>query len=531
MAVSVIQEVFNSTTGTAESFVVVTLTGVGVGHAIHLEAVISTSAGSTGVTASDGVNNYVPIGNITDATASRIVWHWYANNVSGGTLAIKVQLTGGTTNQFFVVGSEIGGTIGYDASATIPTSGGQYQAGVGTGANAITTGNFTPGTNPGLMHGFTFTINQPTSIAAGTTSGFSLGINGTGDALGAAIGGGYACESFRYTANTALAATFTQTGGGTTDVLSVAALFVEGTPAVSMVVDQSPFGPGISPDYRTMFTARRLSTALAPLVYTSITGRAHFASFAAGNALGIGVMTGRAAMEAQAVGGPLAGTGNLSGVASCESQALGRLLGTATIQGVANFEGFAFATLNAQGSGMLFGRGYFESTARATLLGAGILRGVAHSETQALGKLSGTGMLAGLSLAAVHTGPALLLGTGALGGRAHMASFVSAQSSAFADIVGRASFQAFALGGPLTGSGALSGRAHFELASRGLLLYVGAGVMSGRAYFEMNSLGDAIGGIARFGYAQVVLTGSNITGQQVSVSVGGPYPQGVSISD
>jgi hypothetical protein len=224
MSINVVQEVFGGSTGTASATFTITLPNVVSGNAIHVVAANNNIVSFTGC--ADGVNSYTSIGVVNDATDSRGVQHWYANNVTGGTLTITVT-QGGAGTQMAGMAAEIGTTSGYDASATIPANGGAYQATPGTGTNAITTGNFTPSVQPGLMHAFVYTTGTPyTLLSVGT--GFTAGITGDPNAKGGNLGGSYACENKRYTATTAFAGTFTTSIS--VPVITVAALFKESPP-------------------------------------------------------------------------------------------------------------------------------------------------------------------------------------------------------------------------------------------------------------------------------------------------------------
>ena len=518
------------------------------------------------------LNTYAQVG--TGITGSGLsLSQFVAQNVTGGTLTITVNQNS-SQDQLLMLVRQIVNTSGLDSGTGTPA--GQYQATPGNTANAITTtagaGNLTPTGEPGLISGFCYT-DGGVSLTAGTSpNSFTSGINQAAPGVG--FSGRISSESFLYSALTAIAATWT-TSSATVFALSGAALFVQsgGTIAVyqeavtaltgaakscsltmtvlggvslhvfvlansgntpwsvqdslaQVVVQSAPFGPGISPDYRTMFSRRVLSTYVPPPVLTQITG------FASAQAQGLALgavflqLTGWANAEAQGAGGPLQASGTLTGLANATARGFGTVTGAAALSGgFAHAGGFAYATISEAGAGSMTGLGV----------------GMAHAWS---GILTGTGVLTGETFAAATSGPASLLGAGALSGWsvatfasrgplggsialtgvAGAAGFSYGSPSAFASMVGRALAQAAAAQAPMTGAGRLTGTAAALAHTRGLLLYVGAGELTGVARAGSFGYGPVITSLARFGWAQVTVTGSAVTGQQISVALGGPYP-------
>ncbi|HEY6925154.1 MAG TPA: hypothetical protein VI653_16885 [Steroidobacteraceae bacterium] len=226
-------------------------------------------------------------------------------------------------------------------------------------------------------------------------------------------------------------------------------------------------GPGISPDYARTFYRLPSSTSLQ--ILTPITGVAFAAGHSVGSLLGTANLQGTALGAGYGPGASLGGLGALNGVAAGLGFGLGTLgSGTLTnISGVAFSAGAVVGTIT--GSGSLLGRASAEGSGRGTLTGAGALTGVASAEGSARAAPSGAAALTGFVSAEGQT-------SGLLTGQALLHGVAASVSGAL---------------GTLTGNGALAGRAFAAGVAYGPVLGVGA--LAGVAVGQGSLLGTLIG--------------------------------------
>jgi hypothetical protein len=218
--ITVRQSLQNNLTTAATTVAVTFSTSVLTGSCLQVFTQNATGGGTP--TISDGVNTYAQIA--STLVLSYNFAQYVAKNVIGGSLTVTATQPGGSGNQFAIVVQEISGTSGLDVTGTASNAAaGQTQTAPGTGANVITTGNFTPAVQPGLISAYAWSAN------ALPTAGTTLAFVATAGASFSTMGAGCLSEYFRYTSAAALAATFGLTASGNT--ASMAALFMEGASA------------------------------------------------------------------------------------------------------------------------------------------------------------------------------------------------------------------------------------------------------------------------------------------------------------
>jgi hypothetical protein len=222
--ITVVQEVSTEATGAATTIALAITCTAGsslhiiVSHGltatINMAATPLTNTG-TALTFSGALDN------VNDATDEQRLVHYKADNVPAQTTTITATFNGGATFRGLKI-KEIGGTTGYDATASAHA--GQTQATPGTGADGVSSGN-TPAltSQPGLISAVTTSTAAASSNAVGSGFGdnqvsawqFGSGVNMS------------ASESKRVTATTALAGTFTAAANN--QRITVAAVFLEDT--------------------------------------------------------------------------------------------------------------------------------------------------------------------------------------------------------------------------------------------------------------------------------------------------------------
>lgn len=209
MTASVLQE--TGIIGTASSGTIAVAFGSNCtsGSTFHAAATCDTSGGATLSSFSDSVNGSWPakLDDVNDAANGQRHGHGYfANNASAAKPTVTCTLSINATLRGIQI-REIGGVV----TTAVDTHTGQDQTSVGTGTDAITSGNATNTTQPALISAFTLNT-ATTSTTASTGTGFTTGaaywsgIYGTGNK-------GFS-ESERITTTTAKAATFTASGSG-----------------------------------------------------------------------------------------------------------------------------------------------------------------------------------------------------------------------------------------------------------------------------------------------------------------------------
>lgn len=158
------------------------------------------SAGTT-ETVTDGTNVYTQIGSSVTAGSGDIVTHYECVSTVAGTFTVTQTL--GTAAAFRgIQGMRYTGLSGWSIHV------GQSQSGIGTGIDAVTSGNLTPTSQPGLLIGWHYDFNNGGAAVAGT--GFTS--RATFPTEAAANGSASRAEDKRLTSAAAVAATFTLTG-------------------------------------------------------------------------------------------------------------------------------------------------------------------------------------------------------------------------------------------------------------------------------------------------------------------------------
>jgi len=214
VTVSVLQEIDAGVNTGATSISKAFASAVTANSSIHTAATEGIGAGAS-CTASDSKGNaYTTRSTVYDTTDNQALRDATADSVaSGSTTVTWNSLTAGNSED--IVLREIGGTAGYDSAGSPGFHGSFVSTGVPT------SGSCTPSTQPGLISGISAGTGSHAVTTAG--SGFTSGITW---ASGATVGG--LTESLRYTATSALAATY---GTIASKSLTVAVLFKEGLPA------------------------------------------------------------------------------------------------------------------------------------------------------------------------------------------------------------------------------------------------------------------------------------------------------------
>jgi hypothetical protein len=208
MAAAFVQEA-DTFHGSPSSTITVALT-VTAGSSLLVFAL----AGDTAPTCSDDVNG--SYGAAVESLVDNIGLFNYAfckDSCSAGSTTITVTSSGG--NAYGIWAIEISGTSGLSGHASHADS-----SAPGAGTDAISSGNGTPGAQPGLMVGFCacyFYGAGGEVSGTGFTTG-ALGWNGGGSSLGRS-------ERKSYAALTAVPATFTAGVGGSGDIFSTFVAF------------------------------------------------------------------------------------------------------------------------------------------------------------------------------------------------------------------------------------------------------------------------------------------------------------------
>lgn len=220
-------------------------------------------------------------------------------------------------------------------------------------------------------------------------------------------------------------------------------------------------GPGISPDYRQLFTARRLSSALSPILQGSGTSALQFGQ--AGTLTGSGALTGTSTLTF-GQSGAIGGAGALAGVSALT---FGQS-GTLTQPGLQGTAGLAFGqsgTLAA--SGVLAGASALQFGQTAALTANGAMSGTSILTFAQTANLAAVGILAGSS-ALTFAQTAALTGSGALAGSSALTFGASATADQPAGALSGTASIAFDQAGTLDGSAALQGLAALVFGAVGI---------------------------------------------------------------
>lgn len=268
MTVSVLQERQNSlNSANAASIALAFSNPVTPGSSIHV--ICSGVDTATSFTCSDSVNGSygAALDTIDQAGDTQRLAHFKFDNTAAGTPTVTI--TPNTSIGFLAIWiREIGGTSGYDSAHKTA-----LQTALGNGTDNVTTGTQAPNNQPGLLSALGVCTSNFVIPAAGT--GFTSGISG----WSFTITNTAVSESKRYTSLSAIAATFSNSGGSN-NFATLAAFFKEAASATVAVGRSAQTGPGVSPDSRQMFRARPLSNIASPDITVGLTGQS--ISFASG---------------------------------------------------------------------------------------------------------------------------------------------------------------------------------------------------------------------------------------------------------
>jgi len=269
MTISVLQERQTSVgSGNAASIQLAFASPVTPGSSIHVFC--SGVDTATSFTCSDSVNGSygAALDTIDQVGDTQRLAHFKFDNTASGTPTVTI--TPNVSVGFLAIWiREIGGTSGYDSAHKTA-----LQTALGNGTDNVTTGTQAPNNQPGLL-----------SALGACTSNFALPTAGTGFTAGAngwdfTVSNTTCTESKRYTALTAIAATFSN-ASGTQNFATLAAFFKESASAATAIGKPAVNGPGVSPDSRQMFRARLLSNIASPNITVGLTGQS--GSFSAGS--------------------------------------------------------------------------------------------------------------------------------------------------------------------------------------------------------------------------------------------------------
>jgi hypothetical protein len=214
MTISVLQERETSVIASVSTISIALLSPVTAGSSLHSFAAVNDAQTCT---VDDNVNGThgTFLDSIDDAGDGELVRQFKFDSSASGTITVK-NTASAATGFAGIWAREIGGTSGYDGAHHA-----NLQLAPGTGANALTSLTATPSVQPGLLSAMSTNIdgNSTPVISAGFTTGlagwsFGLGTNSSQS------------ESKRYTALSAIAATFTATTGAD-NYATLAAFFKE----------------------------------------------------------------------------------------------------------------------------------------------------------------------------------------------------------------------------------------------------------------------------------------------------------------
>lgn len=207
MAYAFVRQAENSSGSTAQPSIATPSFGGSVAAGNAFAWIVFYAHGSTRtVTMSGNSNTYTEVGSLFSAANNAGAIWGYAKNVNSGTTGvtgtfdINVDFPAILVQEFS--GLATGTLFGSGETAS------SVQAAPGTGTNALTSGNITPGAQPAALVGwsFNFLSNTPPNAGTGFTSQTAVWSFG-------AAGNDLRPEDMRLTATTAVPATFTATGG------------------------------------------------------------------------------------------------------------------------------------------------------------------------------------------------------------------------------------------------------------------------------------------------------------------------------
>lgn len=269
MTVSILQERETSATASASSIALAFSSNVTAGSSIH--SLCASNSDNASYTCADTANG--SYGAALDNTANSLglrLSHFKLDGSAAGADTVTSTLNTATANPAIWI-REIGGTSGYDTHKA------NAQGSPGTGTDAVTTGTAAPSVQPGLLSGFCFNNIWRTPLVG---TGFTSGAKGW--LFGNAPGAEYAqAEHVRYTATTAIAATFTvTTGGGTDTYLTAAAFFKESAAATApfkpVDTDERVFPRGPTTDFAPPNLLTQQTLKLPPFIQEEIWPRTFY---------------------------------------------------------------------------------------------------------------------------------------------------------------------------------------------------------------------------------------------------------------
>lgn len=179
-------------------------TAITAGNALFWIVAYNAASART-ITMAGNSNTYTEVGNFRDTTTQiGLIWG-YAENVNGGTTELTATFNASVSSRSICFaeysGLRIDGTI-YGANEDAEGN----QATPGTGTDGVTTGNITPGQQPGVLVGFAF------DVIAGNTPNSGTGFTDRGGVWVFGGANNFArLEDKRVTSTSAVAATFTAT--------------------------------------------------------------------------------------------------------------------------------------------------------------------------------------------------------------------------------------------------------------------------------------------------------------------------------
>lgn len=206
MAYAFVQKKQNSISGGSSTTVAsgASDSSVTAGNALFWIVAYSAASART-ITMAGNSNTYVEVGNFRDTTTQiGIIWG-YAENVNGGSTELTATFSAAVSSRSIAFAEYSGlrtdGTI-YGTNEDAQGN----QATPGTGTDGVTTGNITPGEQPGVLIGFGFNVIAGNTPNAGTSFTDRGGVWTFGGANNFAR-----LEDRRITSTSAVAATLTAT--------------------------------------------------------------------------------------------------------------------------------------------------------------------------------------------------------------------------------------------------------------------------------------------------------------------------------
>lgn len=221
---------------------VVTEAGALAGESLEVCFTVDNAV-SVSTVASVPAETWTQLANLNDAAHGQRMYTYTAKNITGGSTVITATLTG--PGAFRAMSSKrISGTSGYDSVAGAKASQNQDGPGVGTGANAITSGNTPARTSqPNLVSGWCYHVSGANNSTPTVGTGYSS--DGTGWTFGDP-NPYMRSESKVDTVTTAVAATFTDAVDGAAGSYQTAAEVFLQTAAATTFIPLVGRGPGMS---------------------------------------------------------------------------------------------------------------------------------------------------------------------------------------------------------------------------------------------------------------------------------------------